>query len=313
MGQNFNNNNVLDTFQVPKTVYNAIRNAAAKTGVNFTYLIEKAAAESAFNPNAKAKTSSATGLFQFIDSTWMSMVKEFGDKYGLSKYVDKIDDNGRVPDSKTRREILNLRKDPEIASYMAAEFAQKNHDYLSEHVGGKIGSTELYLAHFLGAGGAAGFLKAMNKSPNMTAADIFPREARANRGVFYDSKTGAPRSLKEIYAFFDKKFDDKKTDGLNQTMLAAETNTQQNMGATSYAQSERTQNTGNYNMIESPFERLSGLLNAYPSNSLLRIVQEPASETRQNANNNLQIFPSNLYGNLSLSPAQMMLLDDFTA
>ena len=70
MAQNLMNNNALQAFQVPKNVYDAIKNAAAKTGVNFTYLMEKAAVESSFNPDAKAKTSSATGLFQFIEQTW---------------------------------------------------------------------------------------------------------------------------------------------------------------------------------------------------------------------------------------------------
>ncbi len=307
MAKNILNNNALEAFQVPKTVYNAIRNAAAKTGVNFSYLMEKAAAESSFNPNAKAKTSSATGLFQFIDSTWMGMVRDFGDKYGLSKYADKIDGNGRVDSAKDRRDILNLRKDPEIASYMAAEFAQKNKNYLEDHVGGNIGSTELYLAHFLGAGGAAGFLKAMNKSPNMTAADVFPREARSNRGVFYDSKSGAPRSLKEIYAFFDKKFDGNNTvSPATDSIMTAKSNfARQPLPASTPAQTQT-----NYSLAESPFERLAGLLlTPTPQQSLLRISQQPMEQS-QNA---FQVFPQSLYGNLSLTSAQMMLLEDFTA
>jgi Transglycosylase SLT domain len=299
MAQNSLNNNALQAFQVPKTVYNAIKNAASRTGVNFTYLMEKAAAESSFDTNAKARTSSATGLFQFIESTWMSMVKEHGDKYGLSKYTDKIDDNGRVKDSQTRREILNLRKDPEIASYMAAEFASGNFDYLKEHVGGNIGSTELYLAHFLGAGGASGFLNAMKKSPNMAAADIFPREARANRTVFYNPKTGAPKSLGEIYAHFDKKFDGAPSTPVNTSIMTAN-----NLAPRSH---QNTTHTQSYASMENPFERLSSLLmSPTSSQSLLKIAEQPSQK-------DFRIFPQNLYGNLSLSPAQMMLLDDFTA
>lgn len=304
MAQNPLNNNALAAFQVPKTVYNAIRNAAAKTGVNFTYLVEKAAAESSFDTNAKAKTSSATGLFQFIESTWLSMVKEHGDKYGLSKYVDKIDDNGRVKDSKTRNEILNLRKDPEISSLMAAEFASGNYDYLQQHVGGKIGSTELYLAHFLGAGGASGFLNAMKKSPNMAAADVFPKESRANRSVFYNSKSGAPRSLREVYAYFDKKFDAGPSTPVTPSVMTA-TN---NLSASTNNLASATQNPAeNYADAQSPFARLTSLLST-PSNSapMLRIASSPAQ-------NDWQIFPQTLYGNLSLTSAQMMLLNDFSA
>lgn len=305
MAQNPLNNSALSTFTVPRDVYNAIRNAAAKTGVNFTYLMEKAAAESSFDANAKAKTSSATGLFQFIESTWLKMVKNHGEKYGLSAYADKINDDGKVSDSKTRKEILNLRKDPEIASYMAAEFASDNYDYLKAHVGGQIDSTELYLAHFLGAGGAAGFLNAMKKSPNMTAADLFPKEARSNRNVFYDAKSGAPRSLREIYAYFDKKFDGGKIVDQPQTIMTA-------------ANDDRTQSLMAVQKSPTaivyendPFAKLASLLATRPasSDSLLRI----AHSGEQTAQNNWQMMPANLYGNLSLSTAQMMLLNDFTA
>lgn len=306
-------NNVLDAFQVPRDVYAAIKNAAAKTGVNFTYLMEKAAAESGFDPNAKARTSSATGLFQFIESTWLRMVKDHGDKYGLSSYADKISDDGRVTDSKARREILSLRKDPEIASLMAAEFAQGNHDYLARHVGGKIGKTELYMAHFLGAGGASGFLNAMKKNPNMAAADLFPKEARANRNVFYDSKTGAPKSLREIHATFERKFGtDPLSTGQPSIMTAADDgNLLRNAGGAS-APSRSFAAVPNYQ--PDPFERLATLMNngANRNDSLLRMAGTSRTQAAQAAQE-WQIFPSSLYGNLSLSSAQMMLLTDFSA
>ena len=178
--------------RAPTGVVNAIKSASAKTGVSFSYLMEKAAAESNFNPTVKAKTSSATGLFQFIESTWMDMVNRHGDKYGINT-------------DKSKSALLNLRKDPEIASFMAAEFAGENASYLKKTVGGDIGNTELYFAHFMGAGGASGFLNQLNKNPNATGADLFPKEARANRGVFYN-QAGTPRSLGQIYEFFDKKF-----------------------------------------------------------------------------------------------------------
>ena len=192
-------NNVLATFgaRAPKGVMNAIQQASAKTGVDFAYLVQQANAESSFNPNAKAKTSSATGLYQFIESTWLNMVEKHGHKHG-------IDVSG-----KSRKDILNLRKDPKIAANMAAEFASENEKFLNDHwAKGKkeIGSTELYLAHFLGAGGAAGFLNARDENPHQKAAYIFPEAAKANRNVFYETATGRARSFDEIYAFFDKKF-----------------------------------------------------------------------------------------------------------
>ncbi|MFA7457770.1 MAG: transglycosylase SLT domain-containing protein, partial [Micavibrio sp.] len=221
MAHNFNVNNTLDAFKVPRNIYNAIQNASRSTGVNFTYLVEKAAAESSFNPDAKARTSSATGLFQFIESTWLGMVKNHGAKYGLQDYAAKIGADGRVASRKDRQEILELRKDPEIASYMAAEFAAENHQQLKNNVGGKIGSTELYMAHFMGAGGASAFLNAMKKNPAMAAADIFPREARANRNVFFDARTGAPRSLQQVHAFFDRKFNGAPAGAVKDSVMTA--------------------------------------------------------------------------------------------
>ncbi|MEM9469937.1 MAG: transglycosylase SLT domain-containing protein [Pseudomonadota bacterium] len=181
--------------RAPSNVLGAIKTASAKTGVDFAYLMEKASAESSFNPNAKAKTSSATGLFQFIESTWMGMVKKHGEKYGIN------------PDQ-SRQSLLNLRKDPALASFMAAEFAKGNKAHLEKTVGGNIGNTELYFAHFMGAGGASAFLSQLKKNPLGIGADLFPKEANANRNVFYDSKTGSARTLQEIYNFFDKKFAD---------------------------------------------------------------------------------------------------------
>ncbi len=309
MAINTNNDNGLATVSVPKEIYKAISNASAKTGVNFTYLMEKAAAESSFNPNAKARTSSATGLFQFIESTWLTMVKEHGAKYGLAKYADAINDDNRVSSGKMRKEILNMRKDPEIASYMAAEFASGNYDRLKQNVGGDIGSTELYLAHFLGAGGATGFLNAMKKSPNMAAADIFPREARANRGVFYGAG-GQPRSLSQIYAMFDKKFDDgggaSKNFAANQSVVA-------NPNAVSGQNMLQAQ--GSVLQPESdPLARMAHLMSYNgdegAKSSVLRInsLESSAKDT-----NSWQIFPPSLYGKLALSPAQMMMLSDFNA
>lgn len=192
-------------------VISAIKLASTKTGVDFAYLLNKADQESSLNPNAKASTSSASGLFQFIKSTWFRMVKDHGANYGLTEEAGAITQkNGQlhVADPEMRQRILNLRHDPILSSAMAAEFTKENKDYLDASVGGTIGSTELYMAHFLGAGGASTFLNKMRAAPNAPAADFLPDAAQANPNVFY-SKTGRALSLKEIYNRFAAKFDDK--------------------------------------------------------------------------------------------------------
>lgn len=190
-------------------VTSAIRQASLKTGVDFAYLMEKAAAESGFDSDAQAKTSSARGLYQFIESTWLQMVDRYGEKHGLGNYADKISSSGKVNSPAMRKEILALRDNPEISALMAGEFAAENREALVDSgIAEKdIGSTELYLAHFLGAGAASEFIKAMQENPLTPAADLFPRAAKANRTVFFNPKTQEARSLGEIHAFFDKKFE----------------------------------------------------------------------------------------------------------
>ncbi len=189
------------TSRAPQHVVGAIKEASVKTGVNFAYLVQQAQAESSFDPSAKAKTSSATGLYQFIEKTWMSMVESHGNQFGLDT------------DGKSRAQILEMRKDPEAASMMAAAFAGENEKFLNARWGGEVGSTELYFAHFLGAPKAAAFLKAKDDNPMQEAAILFPRAAKANKNVFYDTSTGRAKTMDEVYAFFDKKFS-VKDDGI---------------------------------------------------------------------------------------------------
>lgn len=204
-------NNVLASLanRAGPAITSAIHKASLKTGVNFAYLMQKADTESSFDTDAKAHGSSAKGLYQFISSTWMHMVKKYGDKYGLGDYADKIGNNGKVSSSAIKKEILALRDNPEISALMAGEYAAENKQSLiNSGIREKdIGSTELYLAHFMGAGGASEFIKTMKKNPLTSAADIFPQAARANHNIFY-TKTQRERSVGEIYAMFDKKFVD---------------------------------------------------------------------------------------------------------
>lgn len=201
--------NQADTASMPQRIVNAIRVAANQTGVDFSYLMQKASQESSFDPNAKASSSSATGLYQFTQQTWLQMVKNYGGKYNLGTYADHIsmDSNGvaHVSDPSWKQAILNLRKDPTASAEMAGELDVQNQIALKNNVGGKIGGTELYLAHFLGAGGASDFLNEMHDDPKQVAADVLPDAAAANPSVFY-AKDGTPRTLQQIYQHFAQKF-----------------------------------------------------------------------------------------------------------
>jgi hypothetical protein len=195
--------------QASPAVLSAIHQASTESGVDFSYLMQKAAVESSFNPSAKASTSSASGLYQFIDQTWLTEVSQHGAEYGLGKEAAAVSVDGSghasVADPAMRQEILGLKNDPKAAAAMAAAFTKDNQQSLQQSVGGKIGSTELYLAHFLGAGGAAKFLTALRTSPNSAAADVMPQAADANEGVFYKAD-GTARSLTDVYNRFAARF-----------------------------------------------------------------------------------------------------------
>ncbi len=190
------------------SVISAIRHAAAETGVDFAYLKANAAVESSLDPHARARSSSATGLYQFIESTWLSMVDRHGAKHGLDNYAALIDRDGQgrpvAVDEAARQEILDLRKDPKLAALMAGELAAENKAYLQRHTGREPSQTDLYLAHFLGPRGAADFLNAMSNNAERPAAPDFPAAARSNPSIFYDGN-GRATSLAEIYDHFGGK------------------------------------------------------------------------------------------------------------
>lgn len=183
-------------------VVNAIREGAERSGAGFDYLLKTAQRESALDPDARAKTSSATGLFQFIEQTWLSMVKQEGPKQGLSNYANAIsaDESGRlsVTDPATREKILQLRNDPQVAAVMAGALTQKNRDQLAAALGRQPNAGELYMAHVLGARGASDLIRAAGSDPMRIAAKDFPEAASANRAIFFD-KTGRARSAQEVY------------------------------------------------------------------------------------------------------------------
>lgn len=191
------------------SVRSAIAQASASTGIDFDYLLGQAQVESGLNPQARAGTSSATGLYQFIDQSWLGIIKQHGGEYGLSWASNAISGSaGRysVSDPDTRRAILNLRKDPNVAATMAAEYASDNKTALEGSLGRAATGTDLYMAHFLGLGGAKAFLRTMQANPGASGAAMFPAAARANRSIFYDAG-GNARSLSDIYQRFAAKLD----------------------------------------------------------------------------------------------------------
>ena len=196
--------------QQPMSVERAIANAAQQTSVDFDFLIAQAQVESAMDPRARARTSSATGLYQFIESTWLNTMQRHGERFGLGNIASQISVTGGgsayVADPGTRAAILDLRNDPQIASLMAAGLAEDNRAHLAPILGRQPDHGELYLAHFLGAGGAGRFLSAMAQDPGQSAAALFRRPAAANRPVFFEA-SGRPRSLAGVMDYLSSRLE----------------------------------------------------------------------------------------------------------
>lgn len=191
----------------PLTVRAEIQRASARTGVDFDYLLGQASLESSLDPSARASTSSASGLYQFINSTWLDTLQKHGGKHGLEWAAAQIETGSKGPvvrDPAARRQILALRFNPQVASLMAGEFANDNRTTIQAAIGREPNSTDLYLAHFLGPAGAASFLKNADRDPGLNAASLFPNAAAANRSIFYD-RGGDARSLSEVYGLLETK------------------------------------------------------------------------------------------------------------
>jgi hypothetical protein len=197
----------------------AIRNASKVGGADFDLMMKLVKRESNFRSEIKALTKEADskkaqGLFQFKPGTWLGMIKRYGDKYGLGELADNIKvgkDGYTVKDPWLRDHILSLRKDPRISSLMGAEFLKENKEILENAFKREPSDTDQYMAHFLGAGGAVNFLREMKKEPGNTAAEVFPKAAQHNHGVFYN-KDGSARTLKEVYAYLAASFNTQSYD-----------------------------------------------------------------------------------------------------
>jgi hypothetical protein len=222
------------------TVTGAIRQASAATGTSFNYLLATAQVESGLNPQAGAATSSARGLFQFIEQTWLGTIKQSGAQLGYGRYADAIAKTSsghyQVSDPAMRAEILKLRNDPTANAVMAGAFTKANADYLATKLGRQPSEGELYIAHFLGAGGAARLISLAAADPNAKASDYFPHAASANSSIFYDRATGHARSLAQVRDVLTARYDVARNDAVRAARAASAAGATVSPGTLSVAQ-----------------------------------------------------------------------------
>jgi predicted nucleic acid-binding Zn-ribbon protein/peptidoglycan hydrolase-like protein with peptidoglycan-binding domain len=209
-----------ERFRIDREVLAAIRLGSIRTGVDFSFLMEVARVESNFDATVRAPGSSATGLFQFRDGPWLEAIQTFGADYGLQDYasrVELIEDKNHeqqpIVHDPLQQEVLALRLNPRLSTLMAAENIKRNLQYLSERIGREPRRTDLYLAHYFGPSDAVLFLKTLDESPTTLAAVLFPEAADRNPRVFRNRQQ--PRSVEELYQWFDSRFNTTRYDVYN--------------------------------------------------------------------------------------------------
>ena len=183
-------------------VEQAVRAAAQATGVDFSFLLSTAKRESGYNPLARAGTSSAAGLYQFLGQTWLGALKRHGASHGYARYADLIqqglDGKYTVPGDEARKAVMELRFDPHASAIMAGELTAEHAAYLRGRTGREPTGGELYAAHFLGPSGSARLIEAAVNAPGTPAASLFPDAAASNHNVFF--RNGQALSAAQVYA-----------------------------------------------------------------------------------------------------------------
>lgn len=128
--------------------------------------------ESGGNPRAKASTSSALGLFQFLNATWLAVVQKHRPEL-LELPHDKL---------------LSLRCDPHLCIELGARFTEDNLALIGRSATGG----DLYLAHFLGAVDARKLFRA---DPSTPVADLVsPKVIEANRSIMLGKSVAQVRA-----------------------------------------------------------------------------------------------------------------------
>jgi hypothetical protein len=206
-------------------VTGAIRQAASMTGADFKYLLATAQVESNLNPNAQAPTSSARGLFQFTEQTWLATLKELGPGFGYGPYAAGISrqpgGDYAIADPRMTKAIMNLRSDPTANSLMAGAFTKANAEKLAARLGRSPSEGELYIAHFLGANGASRMIGLASAAPTTSAAAQFPAAARTNPAIFYNGR-GNARTAGEVYRLLVGRYDAARRTPNNLAIEAAD-------------------------------------------------------------------------------------------
>ena len=193
----------------------SIYKASLKTGVDFELMVLKAKMESDLGRATIASSSSARGVFQYIEPTWLTLIRRYGEDVGYKHYADAIERSKYpgVPKIKDgnqylKAEILSLRHDPDMAALLKAYQVREETDVIRKYKRGhKVTATDHYIAHMLGLSLAKEFYTMKNRGSRIALAKMhnasMREAAKLNRAFFYHGQR--PLTAREAYAKFERK------------------------------------------------------------------------------------------------------------
>lgn len=189
--------------RVPLHIAQNVVEAAHRTGSDPALLMAIADKESAFSTAVKARTSSATGLFQFIGKTWVNAFQSFAGLHSESAALKAVADAGGNVDFASLKpsKILQMRNDPYLSAAFAGEMLKRDGKEIANQIGRNLTSGETYLIHFLGKDDAGRFMRALEANPGAMAAQLLPKPAQANRPIFYEGRRA--KTIHEVHQAFE--------------------------------------------------------------------------------------------------------------
>jgi hypothetical protein len=173
-----------------------LMNAATAAGVDPRILARITNFESKFDPNARpmrrdgSLISSAHGYGQFLDGTWIKMVQQHGEKYGLAG-ASKF----------TPAQALSHRGNEQLQANLLAEFTKRNIE-LGRRYGGENDDANVYALHNLGEGDGAKFLRALKSAPGSPVSQVLSSAVIGGNKSLYGDGTV---TVREAYSRMVKK------------------------------------------------------------------------------------------------------------
>lgn len=152
-----------------------------------SFAMTMCAIESGFDSIIKASTSSAEGLYQFLDGTWKEEMSKNGGKYGIP--------------------VGALQGDPIANAILGILYTKSNAEMLAKKINRPLTDTDLYTAHFMGPTGAINLL---TSPPNELSTVKFLKQAKANPSIFYKADKVTPRTCVEVIAELDRRVQKKR-------------------------------------------------------------------------------------------------------